>query len=105
VAPRAAAAARPPGKTPGRATRCPSRSRSPGQPRSTLLPDVLNRLRAIRQSLGGPRRWPGKLHADKGYDYRFCRELVGRRGMIARIAGKGIESSTHLGQHRYVIER
>jgi hypothetical protein len=25
--------------------------------------------------------------------------------MIARIARKSIESSTHLGQHRYVIER
>jgi hypothetical protein len=52
-----------------------------------------------------PRRWPGKLHGDKRDDYRFCRELVRRRGMIARIARKGIESSTHLGQHRYVIER
>ena len=72
---------------------------------STLLKDVLDSLRAIRQPLGRPRRWPSKLHGDKGYDYRSCRELVGRRGMIARIARKGIESSTHLGRHRYVIER
>jgi transposase len=72
---------------------------------STMFEDVLDSLRAIRQPLGRPRRWPGKLHGDKGYDYRFCRELVRRRGMIARIARKGIESSTHLGRYRYVIER
>jgi transposase len=72
---------------------------------STMFEDVLDSLRAIRQPLGRPRRWPGKLHGDKGYDYRFCREAVRDRGMIARIARKGIESSTHLGQHRYVIER
>jgi hypothetical protein len=46
---------------------------------STMLEDVPDRLRAIRQPLGRPRRWPGKLHGDKGYDYRFCRELVGQR--------------------------
>jgi IS5 family transposase len=72
---------------------------------STMFEDVLGSLRAIRQPLGRRRRWPGKLHGDKGYDYRFCREVVRGRGMIARIARKGIESSTHLGQHRYVIER
>jgi len=54
---------------------------------------------------GRPRRWPGKLHGDKGYDYRSCREVVRRHGMIARIARTGIESATHLGRHRYVIER
>jgi len=31
---------------------------------STMLPDVLDSLRAIRQPLGRPRRWPGKLHGD-----------------------------------------
>ena len=72
---------------------------------STVLEDVLDNLRSIRQPLGRPRRWPGKLHGDKGYDYRSCREVVRRRGMIARIAGKGIESATRLGRHRYVIER
>ena len=72
---------------------------------STVLEDVLDSLRAIRQPLGRPRRRPGKLHGDKGYDYRFCRELVRRRGIIARIARKGIESATRLGQYRYVIER
>ena len=72
---------------------------------NTALEDVLDRLHAIRQPLGRPRRWPAKLHGDKGYDYRSCREVVRRRGMIARISRKGIESATHLGRHRYVIER
>ena len=72
---------------------------------NTPLEDVLDNLRAIRQPLGRPRRWPAKLHGDKGYDYRSCRELVRRRGMIARIARKDIESATHLGRYRYVVER
>jgi transposase len=46
-----------------------------------------------------------KLHGDKGYDYRSCREPLKRRGITARIARKGIESSTRLGRYRYVIER
>ena len=41
----------------------------------------------------------------KGYDYPSCREVIRRRGMIARIARKSIESATHLGRHRYVSER
>lgn len=60
-------------------------------------------LRAIRQPLGRPRRWPAKVHGDKGYDYRSCRELVRRRDLIARIARQGSESTTHLGRHRYVV--
>jgi hypothetical protein len=46
-----------------------------------------------------------KLHADKGYDYPACRKALRRRGVIARIARRGIESSKKLGRHRYVIER
>ena len=71
----------------------------------TVFEDVVESLRAIRQPLGRPRRWPDKLHGDKGYDYRCCRETLRRRGVIARIARRGIESSTGLGQHRYVVER
>lgn len=48
---------------------------------------------------------PLKLHGDKGYDYPICRELCRACNIIARIARKGIESSTRLGRYRYVIER
>lgn len=52
-----------------------------------------------------PRKRPGKLHADKGCDYARCRRYLRQRGIIARIARKGIESKDHLGRHRWVVER
>jgi transposase len=70
-----------------------------------VLEDALDAVRPVRQPVGRPRKRPGKLHGDKGYDYRSCRESLKRRNITARIARKGIESSTRLGRHRYVIER
>ncbi|CAO3402612.1 Mobile element protein [Azospirillum palustre] len=60
---------------------------------------------AIRQCAGRPRRRPAKLHADKGYDFAHCRQALRRRGIIPRIARRGIESSERLGRHRWVVER
>ena len=54
---------------------------------------------------GRPRRRPEKLHADKGYDYPRCRQYLHRRGIKVRIARRGIEDKTHLGRHRWVVER
>jgi len=54
---------------------------------------------------GRPGKRPGKLHADKGYDYARCRRYLRLRGMTARIARKGIESRDHLGRHRWAVER
>ena len=45
------------------------------------------------------------LHADKGYDYRKCRQALRRRRIKVRIARKGIESKERLGRHRWVVER
>jgi transposase len=70
-----------------------------------LLEDVVDGITPVRQPLGRPRKRPGKLHGDKGYDYPACRTVLRRRGITARIARKGIESSTRLGRYRYVIER
>jgi transposase len=70
-----------------------------------LLDRLVDAVTPVRQPVGRPRKRPGKLHADKGYDYRVCRTALRRRGITARIARKGIESSTKLGRHRYVIER
>ncbi len=66
---------------------------------------MVDGIEPVLQPVGRPRRRPGKLHGDKGYDYPICRKLLARRGIKARIAHKGIESSTRLGRHRYVIER
>jgi IS5 family transposase len=54
---------------------------------------------------GRPRRRPDKLHTDKAYDHRRCRQECRARGIIPRIARRGVESSTHLGRHRWVVER
>jgi IS5 family transposase len=70
-----------------------------------LLEDMLDGIAPIRQPVGRPRKRPIKLHGDKGYDYPECRDLLRARNITPRIARKGIESSTRLGQHRYVIER
>ena len=70
-----------------------------------LLQDMVDGVRPVRQPLGRPRKRPVKLHGDKGYDYPVCRELLRARNITARIARRGVESSTRLGRHRYVVER
>jgi IS5 family transposase len=70
-----------------------------------LLPDMVEGIAPVRQPIGRPRKRPVKLHGDKGYDYPGCRPLLRARGIVARIARKGIESPTRLGRHRYVVER
>jgi hypothetical protein len=62
-----------------------------------MLEPVLDAVPPIRQCAGRPRRRPGKLHADKGYDYRRCRRACRKRGVIPRIARRGIESGERLG--------
>ncbi|MBM4124384.1 MAG: IS5 family transposase [Nitrospira sp.] len=54
---------------------------------------------------GRPRRRPGKMHADKGYDFKKCRHACRVRGITPRIARRGIESSERLGRYRWVVER
>ncbi|RAJ31787.1 DDE family transposase [Kitasatospora sp. SolWspMP-SS2h] len=67
-----------------------------------LLVEAIAPIRSRR----GPRRCrPGKLHGDKAYDHRFIRAYLRRRQIAHRIARCGIESSTRLGRHRWVIER
>jgi hypothetical protein len=49
---------------------------------------------------GRPRRRPAKLHADLGYASRSNRAALRRRGIIPRIARRGIESRERLGRYR-----
>ena len=72
---------------------------------SKFLEALIDAVPAIRQCAGRPRRRPAKLHADKGYDFAHCRQALRRRGIIPRIARRGIESSERLGRHRWVVER
>ena len=50
---------------------------------------------------GRPRCRPEKLHADQGYAHGCCRQALRRRGILPRIARRGIESSQRLGRHRW----
>ena len=75
---------------------------------SQLLEELVDAVPPVigpRGRPGRPRRRPAKLHADKGYDYPGCRRALRRRGITARIARRGVESSTRLGRHRWKAER
>lgn len=72
---------------------------------SLALQPLVRGIPPIRSRRGPRRRRPGKLHADKGYDYDYLRRWLRGRGIQHRIARRGIESSGHLGRHRWVVER
>ena len=72
---------------------------------SKLLEPLLDAVRPVRSARGRPRRWPAKLHADKAYDHAFCREACRARGVLDRIAHRGVESSERFGRQCWVVER
>jgi transposase len=66
---------------------------------------LLDDVPPIRTPAGRRRTRPAKVHADKGYDSHANRGYLRRRGITARIARRGIESSVRLGRHRWRVER
>ena len=81
---------------------------APSAPTTPASPALIPRVQAIpatRSRRGPRRRRPGKLHADKGYDYPHLRAWLRSRRITPRIARRGIETSTRLGRHRWVVER
>jgi transposase len=73
---------------------------------SLFVEPILDGMPAIKRGgRGHPRRRPVKLHADKGYDNPRVRRYLRRRGITARIARIGRDSSARLGRHRWVVER
>ena len=73
---------------------------------SKILEESVDAIGPIkRPDRGRPRKRPKKLHADKGYDFGRCRKALRKRGIKARIARRGVESSERLGRHRWVVER
>ncbi len=71
-----------------------------------MLEEAVDAIVPIRNGKrGAPRRRPDKLHADKGYDFDRCREALEERGIVPRIARRGVESNEKLGRHRWVVER
>ena len=69
------------------------------------LEAVLDAVPPVRGRRGRPRRRPDKLHGDKAYDSRRCRDECRRRGIKARFARRGIERRDRLGRHRWKVER
>ena len=72
---------------------------------SAMFIPLLDGIPAVRSRRGPRRRRPGRLHADKGYDFERLRVYCRRLGIIPRIARRGVESSQRLGQHRWRVER
>ncbi|WP_199827544.1 IS5 family transposase [Streptomyces xylophagus] len=72
---------------------------------SQALIPLVRGIPPIRSRRGPRRRRPGKLHGDKGYDYRHLRRWLASRGIRHRLARKGVESSRRVGRHRWVVER
>ena len=72
---------------------------------SRMLAPVLDAPTPIRQGRGRPRRRPGQPHADKADDVPRCRRACHERRIVPRIARRGIDTSEHLGRHRWVVER
>jgi transposase len=72
---------------------------------SKVFEELVDGVEPVKGPRGRPRKRPNKLHADKGYDYERCRRFLHRRGIKARIARRGVESSQRLGRHRWVVER
>ena len=72
---------------------------------SVPLAELLDAVVPVPGRRGRPRRRPDKLHADKAYDHRRCRDACRARGIAPRIARRGVDTGKHLGRHRWVIER
>jgi transposase len=70
-----------------------------------LLVPLLDSLAPIRSRRGRRRARPDKLHGDKAYNNQYIRAELRYRRITIRLARPGIESSTRLGRHRWVIER
>jgi transposase len=70
-----------------------------------MFEEMVDAIEPIGRPRGRPRKRPQKLRADKVYDAKKCRKALHKRGIKARIARRGKESSEKLGRHRWVVER
>ncbi|WP_446474013.1 transposase [Actinomadura opuntiae] len=71
----------------------------------TQLMPLLAAVPPVRGRVGRPRRRPGRLLADRGYDHDKYRRLVWAKGIKPVIARRGAPHGSGLGVHRYVVER
>jgi hypothetical protein len=53
---------------------------------SMIFEEPVDAVAPVKGRRGRPRKRPGKLHADKGYDFPRCRLFLRRCGVAPRIA-------------------
>jgi transposase len=70
-----------------------------------MLQAMVDDIPPVRTPSGRRRTRPGRVHADKGYASAANRAWLRRRGITARIARRGVESSARLGRQRWKVER
>jgi transposase len=59
----------------------------------------------VRGKVGRPRRRPGRIAADRAYDYPVHRRQLRQRGITPEIARRNTEHGSGLGRYRWVVER
>jgi len=69
-----------------------------------LIP-LVNAIPAIRGKVGAPRRTPGCVVADRGYDCQAHRMTLSCRNIPTRIARRRTPHGSGLGKDRWPIER
>lgn len=72
---------------------------------SAGLRPMVQAVPAVRSWRGPRRRRPARLRADKGYDSADHRAWLRGRGIVPRIARRGIDTGERLGRHRWKVER
>ncbi|GAB3216440.1 hypothetical protein GCM10027586_09520 [Kineococcus gypseus] len=69
-----------------------------------LLP-LVDAFPTIRGVLGRPRLHPRHLYADRGYDFDVYHRALRERGIVSRIARRGVAHGSRLGRVSWVVER
>jgi transposase len=71
----------------------------------TQLMPLIEAIPPVRGRRGRPRRRPGKVYADRGYDHDKYRTRVREKGITPVIARRGTEHGSGLGTYRWVVEQ
>src|SRR3954471_7333002 len=71
----------------------------------TQLIPLVERVPPVHGKVGGPRRRPDRVTADRGYDHDKYRRELRRRGIGSEIARRQTEHGSSLGRVRWVVER
>jgi transposase len=71
----------------------------------TQLVPLVDSVPPVRGKRGRPRRRPGRVTADRGYDHDKYRRQLRERGITPEIARRQTDHGSGLGRARWVVER